>query len=61
MKNGDIKKLKVEATFKNPENLKYKSYFENELKKFVLNTEWVHPKSSGLFVNSEMSFTFYHK
>lgn len=61
MKDGTIENLTVEATFQNPENLKYKSYFENGLRKFVLKTKWIHPKYSGIIRNSEMHFNIYFK
>ena len=61
MKDGTIKNLKVEATFQNPYNEKFRQYFEKELRDFVLATKWVHPKYSGLIVNCEMSFTFHHR
>ncbi|QEE51239.1 hypothetical protein FUA48_17220 [Flavobacterium alkalisoli] len=61
MKDGSIENLTVKATFQNAENLKYKSYFENGLRKFVLKTKWIHPKYSGIVRNSEMHFNIYFK
>lgn len=61
MKDGTIKNLRVESTFQNTHNYKFKKYFEKEMWDFVLKTKWIHPKYSGLIANSEMSFIFWHK
>lgn len=61
MKDGTIKDLDVVASFQNPYNEKFKSYFENEVRKFVMATKWEHPLVGGRIVNSEIDFVFYHK
>lgn len=60
-KNGEISNLKVESKFQNTENQKYKSYFENFVKKFIIEKKWTPAKSSGIVVNGNFRTVFFHK
>lgn len=61
MKDGTIKDLEVVSTFQNPENEKFRAYFETEVTKFVKSVKWVHPTFSGVIRNSQMNFIFFHQ
>jgi hypothetical protein len=60
-KEGKISNLKVESTFQNSENLKYKSYFENFIKNFIKQKRWTPAKSSGIVVNANFRTVFFHQ
>ncbi|MGQ2984599.1 hypothetical protein [Flavobacterium sp.] len=61
MKNGSVKDLIIESTFQNPENEKFRAYFEAEVAKFIKNVKWMHPTFSGLIRDCEMSYVFFHQ
>jgi hypothetical protein len=61
LKDGTVKDLKVKSSFGNYDNQKFKEYFENAMKSYVLKATWVSPLYFGLKVNCEMHFTFFHK
>ena len=60
-KSGKIYDLKIDSSFQNPLNEKYKEYFENHFREFVMKTKWNPAKSYGMIVNSKVIVSFYHK
>ncbi|RZJ69322.1 MAG: hypothetical protein EOO45_13720 [Flavobacterium sp.] len=60
MKDGSIKDLDVVSSFGNPDNEKFRSYFEAKLREYVTLIKWVHPRFAGIIRNSEMHFTYLH-
>lgn len=60
-KDGSISGLELETTFQNKENEKFTHYFENEITKFIYQTEWIPATTLGYKVNSEMELTFFYK
>lgn len=61
MKDGTVNNINAVATFQNPENEKFRAYFENEVSEFVKKTNWRTATIHGIPVNTEMTFTFFHK
>ena len=60
-KDGKISDLSLTSTFQNNYNYKFKKYFEEKLKQFVLDAEWIPATSHGIVVNSAWSVTFHYK
>jgi hypothetical protein len=60
-KDGTIRNLKIRSVFVNPYNQKFKTYFEDGLRKFVVKTKWELPRVPGRRVNNEMSLIIFHK
>ncbi|WP_374461257.1 hypothetical protein [Chryseobacterium taeanense] len=60
-KNVKIDDIKTYLSFQNKKNYKFASYFINQLKNFIQDTQWIPAKSSGIPVNSEMKITIHFK
>ena len=61
MKDGSITNIETKAKFANPQNEKFRKYFESSVEEFVKSIKWQHPTYSGIVVNNQMNFSFFHK
>ena len=59
-KDSTLSQLKIETEFQNKLNEKYKTYFENSVRKFVLKTHWIPARKKGIVVNSNIELTFFN-
>lgn len=60
-KDGKISDLSLTSTFQNKYNYKFRKYFEEKLRQFVLDAQWIPATSHGILVNSSWSVTFHYK
>jgi len=56
--NGELKKLKVHSSFKQPYNKKFAKEFNERALNFVKKIKWIPNKKSGIAVNSKESVIF---
>ncbi len=55
---GELKKLRVKSSFRQPYNRKFAKEFDERAINFVKKIKWIPNKKSGITVNSEESVTF---
>lgn len=60
-KDGSISNLKVESTFQNIKNEKFKKHFENYIKNRILKIKWTPASSCGIIVRSNFRNVVFHK
>lgn len=60
-KDGHISDIDIRVTFQNEANNKFKSYYTDRLKDFILTTKWVSATSHGISVDSEVPLTIHFK
>lgn len=59
--DSSISKLKIETTFQNKYNNKFRKYFEEKIKKFVLSSNWIPATSNGIVVKSQWYVNYHYK
>lgn len=59
-KEGNIKDLSLESVFQNKKNNIFEKQFNKQLKDFVLHTQWIPGKISGLNVDSYYDVTIHY-
>lgn len=59
-KDGKIKDLSIESEFQNKKNNIFEKQFNRQLKDFVLHTQWIPGKISGLNVDSYYDVTIHY-